>query len=112
MRHLTRSGTVVWCEDPTGELTDDPRDSDCSECLREAAEYGAAAAMRCAAVESMASSDPELRQERDHALAQVAKIQKALNDVGWFWCAGCDNIIRTEDAGMLVPIRMCRGCVR
>lgn len=111
MSHLrdSRVSARAWCGGD-GDRTEDPDVASCCECLREAASYGARCAMRCAAVEALSSTDEELAQERDHALAQVAKIQKTLNDVGWFWCTGCDNIIRTEDAGMLVPVRLCRGC--
>ena len=88
----------------------DPRDADCTSCLREAAEYGAAAAMRCAAVESIGAGDDELRQDRDHALRQLSKLERAMYSVGFFLCPSCDLITKTEDAGMLVPIRLCRAC--
>jgi hypothetical protein len=114
MKHLfdTYEGPFsVWCDEEGGEGTHDPRDSDCPSCLREAAEYGAAAAMRCAAVEALGSSDDELRAERDHALAQLTKVERSLHAIGFFFCHGCDRITNAKDAGMLVPVRLCTTCV-
>lgn len=51
MRHLVVD-VIQWCDEDGGDSTEDPRDATCPECLRRAASYGAAAAMRYAAVEA------------------------------------------------------------
>lgn len=114
MRHLISNidgegySDEYWCgadahsTENAQHETADPRDSTCAECLRNAAEYGAAAAMRCAAVEAGAERDPELEKERDHAIAELNKLQEILGQNGLFACAGCSRLWHVDAAGFCV----------
>jgi hypothetical protein len=89
VKHLsvwTNGGT--WC-DERGENTDEVFEADCVACLREAASYGAKAAVRCMAVEGNESADEELKAERDAAIAGATRAKKALMDRGLFVCEEC-----------------------
>lgn len=90
-----------WCG-LDGDNTDDPRDATCTECLRIAAAYGAAAAMRYAAVEAGATRDPELVRERDEAIRRVDAINDALEVQRAFFCTGCLRLFRVERRGLNV----------
>ncbi len=92
-------GAEVWC-DEGAECTDDPRDATCVECLKRAASYGAAAAMRYAAVEAGAKRDPELVQERDEAIRRVDAINDALEGQGAFFCTDCMKLFRVDRRGL------------
>lgn len=89
-----------WCDDHEGEHCthrapssdmsfEDPHDADCTTCLREAATFGAKAAVRCMAVEGNESADEELKAERDAAVASATRAKKALMDRGMFVCEEC-----------------------
>ncbi len=102
----------TWCDgDEICDATDDPRDATCVECLRRAASYGAAAAMRYAAVEAGASRDPELVRERDDALRRVDAINEALEAQRAFFCHACRRLLglprRALHAGTL---SWCENC--
>jgi hypothetical protein len=103
-----------WCDvEPSSrtEDTDDPRDATCPECLRAAAAYGAAAAMRWAAVEAGATRDPELEKERDHAIAELNKLQEELKKRGAFFCTGCSCLLRVEAIGLSIGTgAWCNAC--
>jgi len=100
VKHLSREATgtlTTWCKRVTwDEIVRDPRDSNCVDCLREAAAYGAAAAMRCAAVEAGGSSDEELVAERDHAVAELDKLRGILGQHQLFACAGCSRLFNID----------------
>ncbi len=82
-----------WCDsDEIRDLTDDPRDATCADCLNKAAAYGAAAAMRFAAVEAGATRDPELVRERDEAMRKLNTICKDLESRSAFFCTGCEKL--------------------
>ncbi len=104
MIHLvsnTDDGDVcVWCEaSGEGKVTEDPYDADCADCLREAATYGAKAAMRCAAVEAGAERDPEIAKERDEAIAALDKLCGVLGENELFVCAGCQKMYHVQGMG-------------
>lgn len=104
MIHVASPGTVAWCENSEDEdVTDDPRDATCAACLRIAAAYGAAAAMRYAAVEAGATRDPELVRERDEALRRLAAINALLEEENVFFCHDCERLMNMRDRGLHVP---------
>lgn len=112
MKHLA-VGDTVWCDDEDGvHETDDPRDATCTDCLRRAAAYGAAAAMRYAAVEAGATRDPELVRERDEAIRRVNAINNALEFQGRaFFCAGCERIFKVDERKLNVnAVSWCGEC--
>lgn len=86
---------ATWC-DQRGEDTDDVHAATCTACLREAASYGAAAAMRCAAVEAGGSTDEELIAERDNAIAELDKLRGILGQHQLFACAGCSRLFNID----------------
>ncbi len=112
MIHVASPGSTAWCDDSEDEeVTDDPRDATCAACLRVAAAYGAAAAMRYAAVEAGATRDPELVRERDEAIRRLNKISDALEDEGVFCCQGCERMYNTHERTLHVPpSSWCGGC--
>ncbi len=108
MKHLLRNG-YTWCacrskdgqRPPVGfDSTSDPRKAECANCLLSAAEYGAAAAMRYAAVEAGATQDPELARERDAAIARVRAIGDALEQQNAFFCNDCMRLRSTTARGL------------
>lgn len=105
MKHLEIGGDTVWCEPETNDyidVTSDPRDSTCASCLKIAAAYGAAAAMRYAAVEAGATQDPDLVRERDEAIRRVNAVNDALEAQGAFFCNDCLKLCRVENRGLCV----------
>lgn len=111
MKHLVIYGEP-WCDRASGtDFTDDPRDSTCPDCLKIAAAYGAAAAMRYAAVEAGATRDPELVRERDAALDQVNRINRAITRQGGFYCNECGRIRALNERGIVVnDVVWCTDC--
>lgn len=110
--HLAMSG-AVWCDEPDGDedATEDPRDATCEDCLKRAAAYGAAAAMRYAAVEAGGARDPELVRERDTAMRQLNAMQDALELQHVFFCTGCMKIYRSSDRALNVnKMSWCDKC--
>jgi hypothetical protein len=100
--HLEINGDV-WCPQMNpDETTYDPRDATCVECLRTAASYGAAAAMRYAAVESGATRDPELVRERDEAIRRMNAVCDALEAQEAFFCCDCMKLRHTRDRALAV----------
>lgn len=101
MKHLF-FGDAVWCPEAEDamDVTDDPRDATCSECLKHAAEYGAAAAMRYAAVTAGVTHDPELERERDEAIKRVQAINNALEKQNAFFCNDCMKLYSTRQRGL------------
>jgi tellurite resistance protein len=114
MIHVASPGTTAWCENSEDEeVTDDPRDATCSACLRIAAAYGAAAAMRYAAVENGATRDPELVRERDEAIRRLNAICDALEEENAFFCHDCERMMNTCDRGLHVPpSSWCVNCAK
>lgn len=113
MKHLSRDRLqATWCGRITpDEDAVDPHDADCAACLREAATYGAKAAMRCAAVEAGASSDPEIAAERDAAIAELDKLRGIIGQHGLFACAGCSRLFSTDLVGFHVGLTAwCGDC--
>lgn len=109
MSHLIINADT-WCGGD-GDNTDDPRDATCAECLRIAAAYGAAAAMRYAAVEAGATRDPELVRERDEAIRRVDAINNALEEQRAFFCTGCLRLFKTTDRALNVnSVSWCYSC--
>lgn len=110
--HLTH-GVYSWCQNVGKDgSTEDPRRATCSECLRKAAEYGAAAAMRCAAVEAGGARDPELEAERDEALRRLNTLGAELEKRGAFFCNGCDELCATRDRAVQAGFAgWCKECV-
>lgn len=91
-------GDSTWCDDDRiRDVTQDPRDATCEDCLKRAASYGAAAAMRYAAVEAGASRDPELVRERDEAMRRLNAISDALESMENFFCTGCLKVLHVDD---------------
>lgn len=110
MSHLFINGTN-WCDDEDGDNTDDPRDATCAACLRGAAAYGAAAAMRYAAVEAGATQDPELVRERDNAMHRLNAVNNALERQGAFFCNDCMKVYKKDDRSICVnDVSWCRHC--
>lgn len=111
MRHLEHLAGV-WCEvDEIVDSTDDPRDATCAQCLRRAAAYGAAAAMRGAAVEAGVTQDPELVRERDEAIRKLGRMSAQLERQGAFFCTGCEVIKAERDCALQVEnVSWCRAC--
>ena len=110
--HLHFAG-VTWCDadDDICDATEDPRDATCTDCLRRAASFGAAAAMRYAAVEAGASRDPELVRERDEAIRRVDAINNALEGQKAFFCVGCLKLFRVDKRALNVnATSWCAGC--
>ncbi len=100
--HLEAGGSW-WCDSNEGvEVTDDPRDATCADCLKRAASYGAAAAMRYAAVEAGVTRDPELARERDEAIRQLTAISDALEGQHAFFCVGCMKLFRVDKRALNV----------
>lgn len=102
MRLHLEFGGAVWCDDPPDHesVTEDPRDATCVDCLKRAASYGAAAAMRYAAVEAGATQDPELVRERDEAIKRVDVINNALESQGAFFCTDCMRLLSVKQRGL------------
>jgi hypothetical protein len=102
----------TWCDDDSSEdCTDDPRDATCSDCLKRAAAYGAAAAMRYAAVEAGATQDPELVRERDEAIRRVDAINNALEKQHAFFCNDCMQLCRVSDRALNAGgVSWCADC--
>ncbi len=98
VKHLL-VGDDVWCESEDDDGTRDPLAATCTACLREAASYGAAAAMRCAAVEAGAERDPEIEKERDEAIAALDRLRSILGDSELFPCAGCNRLFHVQAMG-------------
>lgn len=114
MKHLLCGDQLFCdCEGDNGDLiTEDPRDATCVDCLRRAASYGAAAAMRYAAVEETQFRDPELQQERDFAVAKLNEFRKALADVDMYVCEECCEPDGLPHAVLHVGTQhWCRDCV-
>lgn len=114
VRHLNL-GDVVWCKTGADEMhiesTENPRDATCSDCLRNAAEYGAAAAMRCAAVEAGVTHDPELQRERDEAIRRVDAINNALERQFCFFCTGCLKLFEVSRRALNInATSWCSSC--
>lgn len=106
-------GGAIWCDDAQDyeSSTEDPRDATCSECLKRAASFGAAAAMRYAAVEAGATQDPDLVRERDEALRRINLINKSLLGQGAFFCVDCVTLNRLADRGLCVGNQSwCKSC--
>lgn len=121
MKHLSRnvedSLVRTWCKLDLGQRAseatpDDPRVADCVECLRMAASYGAAAAMRCAAVEAAEFHvDEETAAERDAAVAALTRFHMALASSGFFVCTECQMMQDLQFTGFEVgPLRWCKRC--
>lgn len=101
----------AWCDDDSDDLTDDPRDATCSACLKRAASYGAAAAMRYAAVEAGATQDPELVRERDEAIRRVNAVNDALETQNVFFCNDCMRLSSVEKRALTAGgVSWCREC--
>ena len=98
MRQHLEFGGAIWCDDaPDHETTtEDPRDATCSDCLKRAAGYGAAAAMRYAAVQAGATQDPELVRERDEAIRRLNAVGDALEKQHVFFCNDCLKLRGTD----------------
>lgn len=98
MKSHLECGGQLWCDDAQDHetITEDPRDATCIECLRRAAAYGAAAAMRYAAVEAGATQDPELARERDEAIRRLNATNKLLDQRGAFVCYDCGGMFRAD----------------
>lgn len=99
--HL-ETGGQIWCDDAQDHesSTEDPRDSTCAECLKRAASFGAAAAMRYAAVEAGATRDPELVKERDEAMKRLNVVSTLLEGQGAFFCTDCLQLFRLTDRAL------------
>ncbi len=114
MRHLSVNDQP-WCDlDLTGldSFVEDPREATCLDCLQRAASYGAAAAMRGAAVEAAgAVKDPELEAERDEAIKQLDGFRKAFAGGGGFVCESCTKCFNIKRAVLEVGSqRWCDNC--
>jgi hypothetical protein len=111
VKHLDVNGDV-WCDAINyADETDDPRDATCTACLKIAAAYGAAAAMRYAAVEAGATQDPELVRERDEAIRRVDAVNNALERQGAFFCNDCMKLCRVSDRALNAGgVSWCRHC--
>lgn len=105
-------GDDTWCEDDEiRDVTHDPRDATCSDCLKRAAAYGAAAAMRYAAVEAGATRDPELERERDEAMRRLNAINDALEGQRAFFCVGCMKLHKVADRALNInATSWCHSC--
>lgn len=105
-------GVDIWCENQDGaDSTSDPRDATCEECLKRAASFGAAAAMRYAAVEAGATRDPELVRERDEAIRRVNAINDALERQRAFFCNDCMKLCSTSDRALNInSVSWCVHC--
>lgn len=112
MTHLQIDGDYPWCgEENAIDVTDNPRDATCPACLCRAAEYGAAAAMRYAAVEAGATQDPELVRERDNALHKVNAINNALERQKAFFCEDCMKLYNVAQRALSVNgVSWCEQC--
>lgn len=116
-RHLSQ-GDDPWCdEDYAGIMTSDPLEATCTICLREAATFGAKAAVRCMAVEGSESADEELKAERDAAIQSATRAKKALMDRGLFVCEECHKTRSLQmQLGYQVPgeppLVWCTDCKR
>ncbi len=105
-------GDGTWCDgDDIRDVTDDPRDARCLDCLNRAAAYGAAAAMRAVAVENGEPRDPELIKERDDALRRLNAIQNALEGQHAFFCHDCMKLCSVGNRAMSAgQISWCTRC--
>jgi len=110
--HL-ESGGMIWCDEHQDHesITEDPRDATCGECLKCAASFGAAAAMRYAAVEAGATQDPELVKERDVAIEKLNMLTVELEAQHIFFCVGCSKLKATDVRNLRVgSMSWCGGC--
>ncbi len=113
MKQHLEFGGAIWCDDAQDHegSTEDPRDATCSDCLRRASSYGAATAMRYAAVEAGATQDPELVRERDDAIRKLNLVNKLLERQNAFVCADCQELKRINDRGAHVgTVSWCNEC--
>jgi hypothetical protein len=117
MKHLILNeddGDIdIWCDEPRFKKTEcvaNIEECECVECLRQMGSVGAAAAMRCVALEQ-GSDARETSQERDHAIAQLRKYQKALAARNLFICDNCIRLQPLSEAAIQVgTISWCKGC--
>lgn len=95
-------GGALWCDEHQDYegTTEDPRDATCSDCLKRAASFGAAAAMRYAAVEAGATQDPELVRERDEAIRRLDAVSDALEAREAFFCTDCMKLHHVSNRGL------------
>lgn len=102
MSHLA-FGDCVWCdgeeEADIDDAVNDPRKATCVECLQRAASYGAAAAMRCAAVEAAKqSTNNDITRERDEAMRRLNAMQAALErQATAFFCHSCLRLYKMSE---------------
>lgn len=106
-------GGQLWCDDAQDHegTTEDPRDATCSDCLKRASSYGAATAMRYAAVEAGVTQDPELVRERDEAIRRLEAIGDALEGREAFFCTDCLKLHHVSNRGLDTgKLSWCKGC--
>lgn len=103
--------TPIARRDALASATNDPRDATCGGCLKVAAEYGAAAAMRYAAVEAGVAQDPELARERDEAIRKLDTFMEAVRRQHAFFCTSCEKLY--PEAALAIEIggvSWCESC--
>lgn len=113
MKQHLEFGGALWCDEHQDHegTTEDPRDATCSDCLKRAASYGAAAAMRYAAVEAGATQDPELIRERDEAIRRLGEISAQLERQSVFFCNDCLKLKSTDTRALVAgDISWCSAC--
>ena len=98
-------GEVVWCGG-SGGVDDDPRVASCHACLTNAATYGAAAAMRAAAIEF--ANNTEAVKERDTIMAEIAAMREALAENDLFHCRRCQTVMHKGFKGRTEA--WCKAC--
>lgn len=105
--------TPVARKEALATATDSPRDATCITCLKVAGEYGAAAAMRYAAVEAGVTHDPELARERDEAIRKLDTFTEAVRKQHAFFCTSCEKLF--PDAALAIEaggVSWCENCAQ
>lgn len=106
-------GGQIWCDEHQDHesTTEDPRDATCSDCLKRASSYGAATAMRYAAVEAGATQDPDLVCERDEAIRRLRVLSEQLERQSVFFCTGCTRLRGATDRTLIAGgLSWCSEC--
>lgn len=123
MRCLHHNGGL-WCDlervgvqspparrEALASATNSPHEATCSVCLKVAAEYGAAAAMRYAAVEAGVTQDPELSRERDEAMRKLDTFIEAVRRQHAFFCTACEKLFPDSALAMEIgSVAWCGDC--
>jgi hypothetical protein len=109
------SDVDIWCDSDdyhASKCVREVDECDCVACLRMLGSVGAHAAMRCVALEQ-GSDARETAAERDKAIEELKKTQKALAHRNLFVCGGCYLLKPDSEAALVVgTMAWCAVCTK